>query len=259
MTPPNRGGASGTIGTSEAARAAPDGYTLLLVFDSHAVNQSLYDIKYDTFKSFDYVSLIGTMPMAVVTSKKSDLTSLTALLAKAKSHPGSVTYGSSGVGGSNHLNPVAFAKSAGIKLMHVPYRGGGPMLTALLGGEVDMVIGSLPTVVNYGKTGRANIVAIASKDPAPQLPGVPTVDSILPGYNAQSWVGLIAPANLPKDVFQKIQTALAKTLADPAVRKKMGTDGFNIVNSSPTEFEQQVRQEAKRWSELIRAEKITVE
>lgn len=255
----NRGGASGTIGTSEAARAAPDGYTLLLVFDSHAVNQSLYDIKYDTFKSFDYVSLIGTMPMAVVTSKKSDLTSLTALLAKAKSHPGSVTYGSSGVGGSNHLNPVAFAKSAGIKLMHVPYRGGGPMLTALLGGEVDMVIGSLPTVVNYGKTGRANIVAIASKDPAPQLPGVPTVDSILPGYNAQSWVGLIAPANLPKDVFQKIQTALAKTLADPAVRKKMGTDGFNIVNSSPTEFEQQVRQEAKRWSELIRAEKITVE
>jgi tripartite-type tricarboxylate transporter receptor subunit TctC len=133
------------------------------------------------------------------------------------------------------------------------------MLTALLGGEVDMVIGSLPTVVNYGKTGRANIVAIASKDPAPQLPGVPTVDSVLPGYIAQSWVGLIAPAKLPKDVFHKIQTALAKTLADPAVRKKMTTDGFNIVNSSPTEFEQQVRQEAKRWSELIRAEKITIE
>ncbi|PWK37395.1 tripartite tricarboxylate transporter substrate binding protein [Cupriavidus plantarum] len=255
----NRGGASGTIGTAEAARAAPDGYTLLLVFDSHAVNQSLYDIKYDTFKSFDYVSLIGTMPMAVVTSKKSGLTSLQALLSKARANPGGVTYGSSGVGGSNHLNPVAFAKKAGINLMHVPYRGGGPMLTALLGGEVDMVISSLPTVVNYEKTGRANIVAIASKEPAPQLPGVPTVDSVLPGYVAQSWVGMVAPAQLPKDVFQKVQGALSKTLADPDIRTKMANDGFHIVGSSPAAFEQQVRQEARRWGDLIREENIRVE
>jgi tripartite-type tricarboxylate transporter receptor subunit TctC len=255
----NRGGASGTIGTAEAARAAPDGYTLLLVFDSHAVNQSLYDIKYDTFKSFDYVSLIGTMPMAVVTSKKSGLTSLQALLSKAKANPGGVTYGSSGVGGSNHLNPVAFGKKAGIDLMHVPYRGGGPMLTALLGGEVDMVIASLPTVINYEKTGRAHIVAIASKDPAPQLPGIPTVDAVLPGYVAQSWVGMVAPAQLPKDVFQKIQAALSKTLADTAIRNKMASDGFNIVSSTPEAFEQQVRHEAKRWGDLIRDANIRVE
>lgn len=255
----NRGGASGTIGTAEAARAAPDGYTLLLVFDSHAVNQSLYDIKYDTFKSFDYVSLIGTMPMAVVTSKKSGLTSLQALLSKAKANPGGVTYGSSGVGGSNHLNPVAFGKKAGIDLMHVPYRGGGPMLTALLGGEVDMVIASLPTVINYEKTGRAHIVAIASKDPAPQLPGIPTVDAVLPGYVAQSWVGMVAPAQLPKDVFQKIQAALSKTLADTAIRNKMASDGFNIVSSTPEAFEQQVRHEAKRWGGLIRDANIRVE
>ena len=255
----NRGGASGTIGTYEAARATPDGYTLLLVFDSHAVNASLYDIKYDTFKSFDYMSLIGTMPMALVTSKKSGLTSPQAVLAAAKANPGQINYGSSGVGGSNHLNPVAFARAANIKPTHVPYRGGGPMITALLGGEVDMIIGSLPTVIQYAKTGQANVVAIGSKERLPQLPDVPTIGSVVPGYVAQSWIGMMVPKGVPAPVFEHIQTALRKTMADPAVKTKMENDGFNIVNSSPAEFENQVRNESKRWAELIRDEKIKVD
>lgn len=255
----NRGGASGTIGTYEASRAAPDGYTLLLVFDSHAVNASLYDIKYDTFTSFDYVSLIGTMPMALVTSKKSGLTTPQAVLAAAKASPGKLNYGSSGVGGSNHLQPVAFARQAGIQLTHVPYRGGGPMITAMLGGEVDMIIGSLPTVIQYAKTGQANVVAIGSKERAPQLPEVPTIGSVVPGYVAQSWIGMMVPKGVPAPIFEHIQTALRKTLADPAVKTKMENDGFNIVNSSPAEFEEQVRSESKRWSEIIRAENIKVD
>lgn len=255
----NKGGASGTIGTYEAARAAPDGYTLLLVFDSHAVNNSLYNLKYDTFKSFDYVSLIGTMPMALVTSKKSGITTVPALLEAAKANPGKLNYGSSGVGGSNHLNPLAFERQAGVRLTHVPYRGGGPMLTALLGGEVDMVIGSLPTVISYSKSGQANIVAIGSKMPAPQIPNVPTIDAALPGYIAQSWVGMMVPAGVPKTVFSRIQIALQKTLADPAVKTKMENDGFNIVNSSPTEFEEQVDRESKRWTKIIREANVKVE
>ena len=255
----NKGGASGTIGTYEASRAAPDGYTLLLVFDSHAVNGSLYDIKYDTFKSFDYVSLIGTMPMALVTSKKSGFTSTEALIKAAKANPGQINYGSSGVGGSNHLNPVAFARAANIKLTHVPYRGGGPMLSALLGGEVDMVIGSLPTVINYAKSGQANVVAIGTKERIKQLPDLPTIDSAVPGYTAQSWVGMMAPAGLPKPVLQHVQAALQKTLADPAVKSKMENDGFNIVNSSPADFETLVRTESKRWADIIKAENIKVE
>ena len=255
----NKGGASGTIGTYEASRAAPDGYTLLLVFDSHAVNASLYDIKYDTFKSFDYVSLIGTMPMALVTSKKSGLTTPQAVLAAAKASPGKLNYGSSGVGGSNHLQPVAFARQAGIQLTHVPYRGGGPMITAMLAGEMDLIIGSLPTVIQYAKTGQANVVAIGSKERAPQLPEVPTIGSVVPGYVAQSWIGMMVPKGVPAPIFEHIQTALRKTLADPAVKTKMENDGFNIVNSSPAEFEEQVRSESKRWSEIIRAENIKVD
>ena len=255
----NRGGASGTIGTYEASRAAPDGYTLLLVFDSHAVNASLYDIKYDTFTSFDYVSLVGTMPMALVTSKKSGLTSPQAVLAAAKAAPGKLNYGSSGVGGSNHLQPVAFARQAGLQLMHVPYRGGGPMITAMLSGEVDMIIGSLPTVIQYAKTGQANVVAIGSKERVAQLPVVPTIGSVVPGYVAQSWIGMMVPKGVPAPVFEHVQTALRKTLADPAVKTKMENDGFNIVNSSPAEFESQVRSESKRWAELIRDEKIKVD
>lgn len=255
----NKGGASGTIGTYEASRAAPDGYTLLLVFDSHAVNSSLYDIKYDTFKSFDYVSLVGTMPMALVTSKKSGFTSTEALLKAAKAKPGAINYGSSGVGGSNHLNPVAFARQAGVQLTHVPYRGGGPMLTALLGGEVDMVIGSLPTVIGYAKSGQANVVAIGTKERVAQLPELPTIDAAVPGYLAQSWVGMMVPAGVPKPIFEHVQTALQKTLADPAVKGKMEADGFNIVNSSPADFETRVRTESARWAQIIKDEKIKVE
>lgn len=255
----NKGGASGTIGTYEAARAAPDGYTLLLVFDSHAVNASLYDIKYDTFKSFDYVSLIGTMPMALVTSKKSGLTSLQAVIDAAKAEPGRINYGSSGVGGSNHLQPVAFARQAGVKLTHVPYRGGGPMITAMLGGEVDMIIGSLPTVIQYAKTGQANVVAIGSPERLPQLPDVPTIGSAVPGYVAQSWIGMMVPKGVPAPVFEHVQTALRKTLADPAVKNKMEGDGFQIVNSSPAEFEDRVRRESTRWAEIIKAENIKVD
>jgi tripartite-type tricarboxylate transporter receptor subunit TctC len=255
----NKGGASGTIGTYEASRAAPDGYTLLLVFDSHAVNSSLYDIKYDTFKSFDYVSLVGTMPMALVTSKKSGFTSTEALLKAAKAKPGAINYGSSGVGGSNHLNPVAFARQAGVQLTHVPYRGGGPMLTALLGGEVDMVIGSLPTVIGYAKSGQANVVAIGTKERVAQLPDLPTIDAAVPGYLAQSWVGMMVPAGVPKPIFEHVQTALQKTLADPAVKGKMEADGFNIVNSSPADFEARVRTESARWAQIIKDEKIKVE
>jgi tripartite-type tricarboxylate transporter receptor subunit TctC len=251
----NKGGASGTIGTYEAARAAPDGYTLLLVFDSHAVNASLYD----TFKSFDYVSLIGTMPMALVTSKKSGLTSLQAVIDAAKAEPGRINYGSSGVGGSNHLQPVAFARQAGVKLTHVPYRGGGPMITAMLGGEVDMIIGSLPTVIQYAKTGQANVVAIGSPERLPQLSDVPTIGSAVPGYVAQSWIGMMVPKGVPAPVFEHVQTALRKTLADPAVKTKMEGDGFQIVNSSPAEFEDRVRRESTRWAEIIKAENIKVD
>lgn len=190
------------------------------------------------------------MPMALVTSKKSGITTVPALLEAAKANPGKLNYGSSGVGGSNHLNPLAFERQAGVRLTHVPYRGGGPMLTALLGGEVDMVIGSLPTVIGYSKSGQANIVAIGSKTAAPQIPNVPTIAAALPGYIAQSWVGMMVPAGVPKTVFSRIQTALQKTLADPAVKTKMENDGFNIANSSPAEFEEQVDRESKRWAKI---------
>ncbi|PTN48750.1 LacI family transcriptional regulator, partial [Achromobacter xylosoxidans] len=144
----NKGGASGTIGTAELARAPADGYTLMLAFDSHAVNGSLYkNLSYDTIKSFDYISLIGTMPAVLLTAKKTGITTLQQFLDYARAHPGQVNYGSSGVGGSNHLNLAALAARTGIKVTHVPYRGGGPMFNAVLGGEVDVVIAS-PSVAS---------------------------------------------------------------------------------------------------------------
>jgi tripartite-type tricarboxylate transporter receptor subunit TctC len=197
--------------------------------------------------------------MALVTSKKSGLTSLQAVIDAAKAEPGRINYGSSGVGGSNHLQPVAFARQAGVKLTHVPYRGGGPMITAMLGGEVDMIIGSLPTVIQYAKTGQANVVAIGSPERLPQLSDVPTIGSAVPGYVAQSWIGMMVPKGVPAPVFEHVQTALRKTLADPAVKTKMEGDGFQIVNSSPAEVEDRVRRESTRWAEIIKAENIKVD
>ena len=133
------------------------------------------------------------------------------------------------------------------------------MITALLGGEVDMIISSLPTVIQYAKTGQANVVAIGTKQRVPQLPDLPTIDSVVPGYAAQSWVGMMVPKGVPKPVFEHIQTALRKTLADPSIKGKLENDGFQVLNSSPIEFEERVRDESKRWTEIIKAENIKVE
>ncbi|QEK94652.1 tripartite tricarboxylate transporter substrate binding protein [Achromobacter insolitus] len=256
----NKGGASGTIGTAELARAPADGYTLMLAFDSHAVNSSLYkNLSYDTIKSFDYISLIGTMPAVLLTAKKTGITTLQQFLDYAHAHPGQLNYGSSGVGGSNHLNLAALAARTDIKLTHVPYRGGGPMFNAVLGGEVDVVIASLPTIVGFVQGGRLNALAIGTAQPAPALPDVPPIATLVPGFEAYSWVGMLAPAGLPAEVRKRVQQALSDTLATPQVRDSMEQGGFNIVSSSPEQFQQRVQAESQRWGKLIRDTGIKIE
>ncbi|MCW0206640.1 hypothetical protein AVE30378_04165 [Achromobacter veterisilvae] len=256
----NKGGASGTIGTAELARAPADGYTLMLAFDSHAVNGSLYkNLQYDTMKSFDYISLIGTMPAVLLTARKTGITTLQQFLDYARAHPGQVNYGSSGVGGSNHLNLAALAARTDIKLTHVPYRGGGPMFNAVLGGEVDVVIASLPTIIGFVQGGRLNALAIGTEQPAPALPDVPPIAKLVPGFEAYSWVGMLAPAGLPPEVRQRVRQALSDTLAAPQVRNSMEQGGFNIVSSTPEEFRQRVQTESQRWDRLIRDTGIKIE
>lgn len=209
----NKGGASGSIGTADAARSKPDGYTLLMVFDTHAVNPHLYkSLPYDTFKSFDYVTLMTTAPMVLATTKTFAPSSVPQLIDYAKQHPGEVSYGSSGVGGSNHLTALAFSKAANIDTMHVPYKGGGPMLTAVIGGQVNFVVTTYPLVVERIKAGQLKAIAMGSEKRVPQLPNTPTVSEFLPGYGASSWIGLVAPKGTPAPVLKKIHTAMTLSL-----------------------------------------------
>lgn len=256
----NRGGASGSIGAYDVARAAPDGYTLLMVFDSHAVNHHVYKgLKYDTFKSFDYIGQLVSAPMLVAGSTKLQANSLAELIQYAKANPGKVTYGSSGVGGSNHLTAAALSSQAGIKTVHIPYKGGGPMLNAILSGEIDFVVTTLPVIVGQVKAGRMKPLAIGAKTRVPQLPDVPAAMEVLPGYEATSWHGMLAPAGTPKDVLARIHQALLRTLNAPEVKGKLEGDGFTIVASSPQEFEDKVRADSERLGRMIKEDNITID
>jgi tripartite-type tricarboxylate transporter receptor subunit TctC len=256
----NKGGASGSIGAGEVAKAAPDGHTLLMVFDSHAVNHHLYKLPYDTFKSFDYLSQLVSAPMLVATAKNFAPKTVPELISYAKSRPDGITYGSSGTGGSNHLDALAFAEHAGIKALHVPYKGGGPMIAATMSGEVDYIVTTMPVVLGQVKEGgKLKALAVTSKTRVPQLPDTPAVAEHLPGYEASSWIGLMAPAGLPKDVSMKIQAAMKKALETPEVKNRLTSEGFQVIASTPEAFMEAMRAESDMIGKLIQQRDIKVD
>jgi tripartite-type tricarboxylate transporter receptor subunit TctC len=256
----NKGGASGSIGAAEVAKAKPDGYTLLMVFDSQAVNQYLYKLPFDTFSSFDYITEMVSAPMLLATAKGAPFNTAPELISYAKSRPGGVTYGSSGTGGSNHLNALSFAEKAGINALHIPYKGGGPMLTATMSGEVDYVVTTMPIIMTQVKDGgKLKALAVSSKTRVPQFPNLPTIAETLPGYEASSWIGLVAPAGLPKDVQTKVLNAMRSTLESPEIKNRLTTDGFQVIASSPAAFLAKVKGESDSLGKLIMSKQIKVE
>lgn len=247
----NKGGASGAIGTADAARAKPDGYTLLMVFDTHAVNPYINELSYDTFESFDYITGITTAPMVLATSPEFPAASITEFVDYAKANPGKVTYGSSGVGGSNHLTALDFSQKADISTLHVPYKGGGPMLLGVMRGEVDFVVTTFPLVVDRFKSGQLKAMAIGSDDRVPQLPEVPAINEILPNYNASSWIGLVAPTGVPEPVLKKIHRAMSDAMNTPEIKDRLVGEGFSLMINSPDEFKSWVRTKHEEAGVLV--------
>lgn len=247
----NKGGASGAIGTADAARSAPDGYTLLMVFDTHAVNPYINDLSYDTFESFDYITGITSAPMVLVTSPEFPAKDIDEFIRYASENPGKVTYGSSGVGGSNHLTALDFSQKAGLSTLHVPYRGGGPMLLGVMRGEVDFVVTTFPLVVERINTGQLKAMAMGSHERVPQLPDVPATGEFLPEYSASSWIGLVAPKGTPEPILKKIHKAMADAMHSPEVHERLTGEGFSLMISSPDEFKDWVRQKHKEAGVLV--------
>jgi tripartite-type tricarboxylate transporter receptor subunit TctC len=250
----NRAGAAGVIGTDAVAKSPPDGTTFLL--GNHAVLvmlPHLQKVPYDPFKSFNPVILGVTVPNILVVHPSVPANSVRELVAYAKANPGKLTYASQGVGASGHIAAELFKLQAGIDIVHVPYKGGGPAVQDLVAGQVPMgVLGSTPLIPHH-KAGRIRIVAFTSKDRFSPMPEIPTVhESGFPGFDTGQWLGLLAPRGTPADVIQRLQVASAEALALPEVKERLAQAALEPVGNTPQQFAAVIRADVERWTKLGR-------
>jgi tripartite-type tricarboxylate transporter receptor subunit TctC len=250
----NRGGASGSIGTQVVATSPPDGYTFGVVFDTHAVNPSLIpNLPYDTVKDLSSVMLVGTSPMAIVAHVGQPYKDFREVLAAAKAKPGSIAIGSIGTGSLGHLAIAQIDKAKGVEMTHIPYRGGGPLMTDAIGGQVPLAIGSVFLVNPHVKGGKVRALAVTSAKPSPQLPGVATVaEQGVPGFSALSWWGVIAPAHVPPAIIKRMNEELGKALKDPKVAQSLTDQGIEIVGGPPEELDKFLRGEMAKWAAVVK-------
>jgi tripartite-type tricarboxylate transporter receptor subunit TctC len=251
-------GAGTNIGASFVANSSPDGYTLLLSAPaSFVVNQFIYStLAYDPDASFFPVSLAADFPNVLVVPPSLGVHSIRQLINKAKAQPGKITYASAGIGTSSHLAGALFWQMAGIKLLHVPYKGTSQTLQDLIPGRVDMTIDNLGPILPFIKSGQLTALGVSTKDPVLLLPGVPPIDSVLKGYTLTSWNVLAAPAGTPKDIVAKISAECDRILHTPGVIANLNSFGSRAVGGTPKQTAAFLKEERVRWEAAIRAADI---
>jgi tripartite-type tricarboxylate transporter receptor subunit TctC len=250
----NRPGASGIVGTEIAARGTPDGYTLLMMSLTLAVNPSLYrKLPYDTEKSLVPVTLVASAPLMLVVHPSLPVKSLKDLIAYAKAHPGKLNFGSGGRGATPHLAGEMLKTMAGLEMTHVPYKGGGPALADLVGGQIQLMLENIPSTLPFVKAGKLRALAVSGSSRSALLPDLPTLDEAgLKGYEIVGWNGLFFPAGTPRPIVQKIHAETVKMLAQPDVKERLATLGAEGVGSSPAEFAAFVRSEIAKWARVVK-------
>jgi tripartite-type tricarboxylate transporter receptor subunit TctC len=251
----NRPGAGATIGSDAVAKAAPDGYTLLLASQTNAISATLYAgrLAFNPIDDFAGISLLGREPGALVVHPSMPVKNVAELVALAKSKPGELNYASSGNGSGQHLFMAMFASMAGIQLVHVPYKGSGQAVTDLLAGTVPMAIPGAAAMVKHIKAGKLRPLATTGRARAAQLPDVPTLaESGFAGYEAYVWMGLLAPKGTPRAIVDKLQAELKATLATPEVTGYMSEAGIESVGSSPADMDAYFREERDRWARIVK-------
>ncbi len=253
-----RPGAGGTLATQAVARAEPDGYTLMMINDNHAVNPSVFkSIPYDSFKDFAFIGFVGSAPMVLSVNAKVPARSVSELVALAKAKPGSVSYASVGPGSASHLAGELFAAKTGVNMLHVPYKGGAPALTDLVAGHVNAMFLTAVVGMQQMKAGTLAPLAIAAPQRFEMLPEVMTMAEAGVPLEAAYWFGLVAPAGTPPAVIAKLETALAEVLAMPEVRKRMTEMGAVVTPLGGKAFADYIRAEMAKWSDVITTNKIS--
>ena len=257
----NRPGASGIVGSQIVAKAAPDGYTLLMVFPSHPVNASLYpDIPYDTVTAFAPITLVSAVSPVLIVASQFPAKSVPELIAIAKEKPGRLNHGSVGGSSMGHLGAELFRSMSGIRITLVTYKGAPQVLTALLSGEIQFyLIGSAGTVVPQVKAGRIRALGVGAKQRISALPDVPPIGDALPGYEARGWNGILAPAGTPKPVIERLNREIVKVVRSPEFNQLLVSEGATPVGNTPAEFDAVIRADVKKWAKIIKDAGIRAE
>jgi tripartite-type tricarboxylate transporter receptor subunit TctC len=257
----NRAGAGGLLGAELVAKAAPDGYTLLTSAPEFSINPGgKSKMPYDALKDFAFVSQLTSGQFLLACHPSVPVKTVRELIALAKAQPGKLNYGSSGTGSINHLSGELFQSMTGIRWGHVPFKGSGPNLIALMGGEIDFAFGSTTSLVDQARLGRVRAIAVTGPKRYAELPAVPTIaESGVPGYNVTGWYGLYAPAGTSAEIVRKLQAESARGLNSPDMREKLIKAGNDPVVSTPEAFEAFVRVEIAKWAKVVKDAKLTLE
>jgi len=256
----NRAGAGGNVGAEYVAKSAPDGYTLMMASAGIlTANQFLYaQMPFDPETAFIPVSIVADMPMMVVVNPKVAVQSLADLIALARAAPGKLNFGSPGTGTTGHLGLAMLMHVAGVKITHVPYRGAAPAIQDLLAGQIDGVVDNPPTVISHIQDGRLRPLAVAATTRMALLPDLPSAaEAGLPGYEASSWFGIMAPSGTPAPIVARLHQEVVRALATPAMQARFAKLGARLVGNTPDQFAAQIRAERASWGDVIRDAKIT--
>jgi tripartite-type tricarboxylate transporter receptor subunit TctC len=254
----NRGGASGSIGTEAVARAAPDGYTLLMgTISTHGINPAIGKVPYDPIKDFQPVTDVADTPNVLTVNPDTPFKTLKDVLDAARAKPGAITFGSTSPGGSPHMSGELLKAMTGTDLLHVPYKGGGPMLVDLMGGQIQLGFDNLPSSMPHIKAGKIRPIAVTTTERWPQAPEIPTIaESGVPGYEVSAWFGLLAPAGTPGPIVDQLQKAVAAILKMPQVNAQLLELGAKPVGNTPAQFAAMIDAELQKWRKVAASNKL---
>jgi tripartite-type tricarboxylate transporter receptor subunit TctC len=250
----NRGGAGGTIGTEIASKAAPDGYTLLMISIAHAVSPALYSkLNYDSIKSFTPISILATGPNVLAVNPGLPVKSVKDLIDLAKQKPGEIQFASAGLGSFQHLGSELFRLMAGINVVHIPFKGGGPAMIDVIGGHTKYLLGSLIQTTPHIKSGKLRALGTGGSKRSPVLPDIPTIaEAGVPGYEANNWWGIVAPAGTPAPVIARLNKEIAAVLDSPETIKRFESEGASVVKMSSAEFAKFIESEIGKWGKVVK-------
>lgn len=255
----NRPGANQTIAADITAKAAPDGYTIVIIAAGHCVSPAMYKLPYDAQKDFSAIGFIAAVPNVFVVHPGLGVRTPKDFIALARTKPGAFAYGSSGIGSASHLATELFQMMTKLNLVHVPYKGQGLAMIDLIAGQLQFGFPSVPASIQHIKSGKMIALAVASKERSSALPDVPPLDQAVPGYVVDGWYGILGPAKLPKAIVAKLNGELNRNLQDPATREILSREGADPLPRTPEEFTQTIADDVVKWAKVVKAAGLKVE